>query len=113
MPDPGAEVPAPFRIEFDQATGQVVLWTTSGLRPRQTVRRTELASLEALTVKVAEHLHDSRVHQHLAEGLVQAAVDHLGADPVRLYAAAAELQDPSSTVPLGEMLNGTPARGTR
>ena len=36
---------------------------------------------------------------------MQAAVDHLGADPVRLYAAAAQLQDPASTIPLASLLD--------
>ncbi|WP_042404753.1 hypothetical protein [Streptacidiphilus carbonis] len=100
---PGTELP--FRIAFDKTNGKVVLWATIEKRRGQSVRRIEVPSLEALTVAVAEHLRESRVHQLLAEGLVQAAVDHLGANPVRLYAAAAQLQDPASTIPLASLLD--------
>lgn len=94
----------PFRIGFDASTGKVVLWVTIQRRGGQVVRRIEVPSLEALTLAVAEHERESRVHRLLAESLVQAAVDHLGADPVRLYAAAAALQDPASTVSLASLL---------
>ncbi|MFC1435999.1 hypothetical protein ACEZDB_35740 [Streptacidiphilus sp. N1-3] len=102
MPDDREELP--FRIEFDAASGQVVLWVTIQQRRATSIRRIEVPSLEALTLAVAEHERESRVHRRLAEGLVQAAVDHLGADPVRIYAAAAELQDPASTIALGSLL---------
>jgi len=105
MPDPVDEE-LPFRIAFDADSGTVVLWVTVEQRRGKTIRRVEVPSLEALTVAVAEHERESRMHRLLAEGLVQAAVDHLGADPVRLYAAAAQLQDPASTIPLGAMLSG-------
>ena len=110
MSDPATVLPSsdpadlPFRIEFDPSAGKVVLWVTIQQRGGTSVRRIEVPSLEALTLAVAEHERESRVHRLLAEGLVQAAVDHLGADPVRLYAAAAELQDPASTIPLGSLL---------
>ena len=112
MPDPVAELPLPeageqlpFRIAFDADSGKVVLWATVEKQRRQVIRRIEIPSLEALTLAVAEHLRESLVHRLLAESLVQAAVDHLGADPVRIYAAAAQLQDPASTIPLGAMLS--------
>ncbi|MFC1428531.1 hypothetical protein ACEZCY_35755 [Streptacidiphilus sp. N1-12] len=112
MSDPAAELspssPAeqlPFRIAFDPASGKVILWATVQQRRGQSVRRIEVPSLEALALAVAEHERESRVHRLLAEALVQAAVDHLGADPVRLYAAAAELQDPASTIPLASLLD--------
>jgi hypothetical protein len=108
MPDPVDEE-LPFRVEFDAASGQVVLWATIEQRRGKSIRRIEVPSLEALTIAVAEHLRESRVHRLLAEHLVQAAVDHLDADPVRLYTAAAELQDPASTIPLGSLL-ACPAR---
>lgn len=104
MPDP-VDQELPFRIAFDADSGTVVLWVTVEQRRGKSVRRIEVPSLEALTVAVAEHERESRMHRLLAEGLVQAAVDHLGADPVRLYAAAAQLQDPASTIPLGAMLS--------
>ncbi|MBC3844619.1 hypothetical protein GXW82_43925 [Streptacidiphilus sp. 4-A2] len=112
MSDPAEQLPPsdpaeqlPFRIAFDADSGQVVLWVTLEQRRGQSIRRIEVPSLEALTLAVAEHLRESRVHRLLAESLVQAAVDHLGADPVRLYAAAAQLQSPASTIPLGAMLS--------
>ena len=112
MSDPAAVLPLsdpaghlPFRVEFDPSSGRVVLWATVQQRRGQSVRRIEVPSLEALTLAVAEHERESRVHRLLAEALVQAAVDHLGADPVRLYAAAAQLQDPASTIPLGSLLD--------
>jgi len=112
MPDPvDQELPfrvaqeLPFRVAFDADSGTVVLWVTLEQRRGQSVRRVEVPSLEALTVAVAEHERESRMHRLLAEALVQAAVDHLGADPVRIYAAAAQLQDPASTIPLGAMLS--------
>ena len=112
MSDPAAELPSsgpteqlPFRIEFDPTSGRIVLWATVQQRRGQTVRRIEVPSLEALTLAVAEHERESRLHRLLAEGLVQAAVDHLGADPVRLYAAAAQLQAPASTIPLASLLD--------
>ncbi|MEZ0096314.1 hypothetical protein [Streptacidiphilus sp. EB129] len=111
MSDPADQRPScdqaeqlPFRIAFDADSGQVVLWATIEQRRGKSIRRIEVPSLEALTLAVAEHLRESRVHRLLAEGLVQAAVDHLGADPVRVYAAAAELQDPASTIPLASLL---------
>jgi hypothetical protein len=98
MPDPVDEE-LPFRVEFDAASGQVVLWATIEQRRGKSIRRIEVPSLEALTIAVAEHLRESRVHRLLAEHLVQAAVDHLDA----------ELQDPASTIPLGSLL-ACPAR---
>ena len=103
MPDSREELP--FRIEFDADSGKVVLWVTVQQRRGQSVRRIEVPSLEALTLAVAEHERESRIHRLLSEGLVQAAVDHLGADPVRIYAAAAQLQDPASTIPLASLLD--------
>lgn len=112
MPDPTPALPLPedtaeqlpFRISFDQTTGKVVLWATIEQPRGKAVRRIEIPSLELLTVAVAEHLRESRMQQLLAEGLVQTAVDHLGADPVRIYAAATELTDPASTIPLASLL---------
>jgi len=111
MPDPVAELPLPeageqlpFRIAFDADSGKVVLWATVEKQRRQVIRRIEIPSLEALTLAVAEHLRESRVHRLLAEGLVQAATEHLGVDPIRIYSAAAELTDPQSTIPLASLL---------
>jgi hypothetical protein len=105
LPSPGSAEQLPFRIAFDADSGQVVVWATIEQRRGKSIRRIEVPSLEALTVAVAEHLRESRVHRLLAEGLVQAAADHLGADPIRLYAAAAELTDPASTIPLASLLD--------
>lgn len=116
MPDPVAELPLPeageqlpFRVTFDETAGKVVLWATIEKHRSQSVRRIEVPSLEALTIAVAEHLRESRVQQRLAESLVEAATEYLGADPIRIYAAARELTDPMSTIPLGKLLAGLPA----
>ncbi|WJV51683.1 hypothetical protein [Streptomyces flavofungini] len=98
----------PFRVEFDAATGQLVVWKIFGNPPRQTTRRTPIPSLEALAAEVAVHRHEAFLQHSLAQTLASAAVKHLGADPQHLEAAVKALSDPTSTVPVSQILR----RGT-
>ncbi|MGW0885378.1 hypothetical protein [Streptomyces sp. NPDC002671] len=103
------EVPAeqlPFRVAYDAAAREVVVWMTFGNGPKQTTRRKTFLSLEALAIAVAGHRHEAFLQSRLANTLIQAAVTHLGADPARLEAAVRALSDPTSTVPLGRLLYG-------
>ncbi|MFD4144093.1 hypothetical protein [Streptomyces sp. NPDC058572] len=107
MPDP-APVPLPFRVEFDPATREVVVWKTFGNPPHQTMRRKGIGSLEAIAAEVAIHRHEAFLQHNLAQTLASTAVQHLGADPQRLEAAVKALSDPTSTVPVSQILR----RGT-
>jgi hypothetical protein len=98
----------PFRVEFDVSTGQVVVWKTYGIPPRQTMRRKEIDSLEALAAEVAIHRDEAFLQHNLAQTLASAAVQHLGADPGRLEGAVKALSDPTSTTPVSQILH----RGT-
>jgi len=101
----------PFRVDFDQATGQLVLTMTFGVPPKQTTRTTTLPSLEQTAVEVALHRHEAFLQHQLAAALTDAAVRHLGADPGRLEQAVRALSDPASTTPVGRILRGTPPTG--
>ncbi|WP_200259823.1 hypothetical protein [Streptomyces sp. HSG2] len=104
------EVPAeqlPFRVVYDAAAREVVVWMTFGNGPKQTTRRKTFPSLEALAIAVAGHRYEAFLQSRLANTLVQAAVTHLGADPSRLEAAVRALSDPTSTMPLGTLLYGS------
>lgn len=107
MPEPAAGQ-LPFRVEFDTATREVVVWKTFGVPPRQTMRRKAIASLEALAAEVAIHRHEAFLQHNLAQTLASAAVQHLGADPQSLEAAVKALSDPTSTAPVSQILR----RGT-
>ncbi|SFD01845.1 hypothetical protein [Streptomyces aidingensis] len=96
----------PFRVEYREDSGEVVVWMTFGAGPKQTMRRKVFTSLEALVVAVTEHRWEAYLQSSLARELTQAAVDHLGANPQRLQQAVLALSDPASTVPLGELLYG-------
>ncbi|MFF3277220.1 hypothetical protein ACFYWU_40820 [Streptomyces chrestomyceticus] len=98
----------PFRVGFDAATSQLVMWKTFGAPPRQTMRRKAIPSLEALAAEVAIHRHEAFLQHSLAQTLASAAVRHLGADSQSLEAAVKALSDPTSTVPVSQILR----RGT-
>lgn len=103
------EVPAqqlPFRVAYDAAAREGVVWMTFGSGPKQTTRRKTFPSLEALAIAVARHRHEAFLQSRLASTLVQTAVTHLGADPAGLEAAVSALSDPTSTVALGTLLYG-------
>lgn len=106
------EVPAqqlPFRVAYDAASREVVVWMTFGNGPKQITRRKTYPSLETLAIAVAGHRYEAFLQSRLANTLVQAAVTHLGADPARLETAVRALSDPTSTVPLGILLYGSPS----
>ncbi|WP_055522808.1 hypothetical protein [Streptomyces graminilatus] len=105
MPEPAPEQ-LPFRVEFDAAKGEIVVAMTYGVPPQQTMRRKAIPSLEALAVAIAEHRHEAFLQTRLAQHLATAAVQHLGVDPVRLDAAVKALADPTSTVPVSQILRG-------
>lgn len=107
MPDTPAQQ-LPFRVEYDEKARELVVWMTYGGGPKQTTRRKTIASLEALAIAVAEHRHEAFLQSRLASALTQAAVTHQGADPARLETAVRALSDPTSNVPLGTLLNGSP-----
>ncbi len=107
MPEP-APGHLPFRVEFDPAKRAVVVWMTFGNPPRQTTRRKEIGSLEALAAEMAIHRHEALLQTRLAQTLQAAAVQKLGADPQRLEAAVKALSDPTSTIPVSQILRGTP-----
>lgn len=107
MPEP-APVQLPFRVEFDAAKGEVVVAMTYGIPPQQTMRRKAIPSLEALVVSIAEHRHEAFLQTRLAQHLASAAVQHLGADPARLDAAVKALSDPTSNIPVSQILHGAP-----
>lgn len=96
----------PFRLGHDSESGGIIVWKTFGNRPRQTVRREVIPSLEAAAVAIATHRHEAYLQGRLAHDLAAAAVEQLGADPGRLEAAVRALSDPTSTVPLGALLHG-------
>lgn len=98
----------PFRVGFDMETHEVNVWLTFGAGPKQNTRRTTISSLEALAVAVAEHRYEALLQRGLADQLARAAVTYLGADPGRLEAAVAALADPTSTVPVSQILRGIP-----
>ncbi|MFE7115283.1 hypothetical protein ACFU99_07625 [Streptomyces sp. NPDC057654] len=104
-PQPGM---LPFRVEFDPANREVVVWKTFGVPPRQTMRRKALPSLEALAAEVAIHRHEAFLQHSLAQTLASAAVQHLGADPQRLEAAVKALSDPTGTTPVSQILRRGP-----
>ncbi|MET9294999.1 hypothetical protein [Streptomyces sp. NPDC003077] len=66
----------PFRIDFDAATGGLVVAMTYGVPPQQTERRKAIPSLEALVVATAEHRHEAFLQTRLAEHLAAAAIQH-------------------------------------
>jgi hypothetical protein len=101
----------PFRVDFDPKRG-AVLQLTYGKPPRLTTRRTVLFSLEALAIRIAEHQHESHLHQLLADELRRAAIEHFAADPQCLEAAVQALSDPTSTTPLGALLHTTRAQAS-
>jgi hypothetical protein len=107
VPDP-APGTLPFRVEFDPAKREVVVWKTFGVPPRQTMRRKEITSLEALAAEVAVHRHEAFLQHSLAQMLASAAVQHLGADPQRLEAAVKALSNPASTTPISQILRRGP-----
>lgn len=105
MPEQTA-LPLPFRIEFDAQRGEIVVWRRFGEPPRQVERRKVLSSLEELAISAAEHTHESWLHHALAQALIGAAAEHLGADPNRLRTAVRALRDPACTVPVGVLIHG-------
>ncbi|MEN8649449.1 hypothetical protein ABCR94_02040 [Streptomyces sp. 21So2-11] len=107
MPEPAA-VQLPFRVGFDMDSREIIVWMTFGAGPKKTTRRKIIGSLEALAVTVAEHRHEAFLQRGLADQIAQAAVTYLGADPGRLEAAVRSLSDPTSTVPVSQILRGTP-----
>lgn len=107
MPEPAAGQ-LPFRVEFDTATREVVVWKTFGVPPRQTMRRKAIPSLEALAAEVAIHRHEAFLQHNLAQTLASAAVQHLGADPQSLEAAVRALSDPTDTTPVSQILRRGP-----
>lgn len=98
----------PFRVEYQETSGKLVMWMTFGSGSKQTTRRKVFTSLEALTIAVADHRYEAFLRNSLAHTLAQAAVAHFGADSARLKAAVTVLSDPTNTVPLGSLLHGTP-----
>ena len=96
----------PFRVEFDHTSHELLVWKTYGIPPRQTTRRKAIGSLEELAVEIAIHRHEALLQHSLARMLASAAVKHLGADPGCLEAAVKALSDPSSTVPVSQILRG-------
>ncbi|MFE2870941.1 hypothetical protein [Embleya sp. NPDC059259] len=77
----------PFRVEYREETGEVVVSMTYGIGPKQSTRRTTLDSLNALITAVAAHRHEAFLREGLARALMGVAVTRLGADPQRLDAA--------------------------
>lgn len=98
--------PMPFRSAYGEAAGQRVVWMTYGSGPKQTVRRKEVGSVEALAVTVARHRCEAVLQGRLADELTRAGVEHLGADPARLQAAVRALLDPACSVSLNTLLHG-------
>lgn len=96
----------PFTVAFNAQRRQLVVEMTYGQEPKQTRRHQRLASVEAVAFSIAENLNESRLREALADQLAAAAVENLGADPVRLREAVCALSDPTSIVPLGSILHG-------
>ncbi|MFG3403640.1 hypothetical protein [Streptomyces sp. NPDC048142] len=96
----------PFRIAYDETARHLVMWMTYGSGPKQTIRRKEVGSVEALAVTVARHHYEAFLQGRLADELTRAGVDHLGADPARLEAAVRALLDPACSVSLRTLLHG-------
>lgn len=98
--------PMPFQIAYDETAGQLIVWMTYGSGPKQTVRRKEVGSVEALAVTVARHRYEAFLQGRLADELTRAGVDYLGADSARLQAAVRALLDPACSVSLSTLLHG-------
>ncbi|MYX27444.1 hypothetical protein GTY75_12410 [Streptomyces sp. SID8381] len=94
-------------MNYDERSGELMVWMTYGSGPKQTTLRKTITSLKALTIAVAGHRYEAYLQNRLAYTLAQAAVTHLGADPARLEAAVRALSDPTSIVPLGSLLHGS------
>lgn len=106
--DDVAAAQLPFRVECAPGARELVVWMALGHGPKQTTRRRSFRSMEALAVAVATHRHEALLQRQLADALVSAAVEHLGADPGRREEAVRALSDPTSNVPLGISLRGAP-----
>jgi anti-sigma regulatory factor (Ser/Thr protein kinase) len=102
----------PFTVAFDAQRRQLVVEMTYGQEPKQTRRHQRLASVEAIAISIAENLNESRLREALAGQLAAAAIESLGADPVRLREAVCALSEPTSTVLLGSILHGPMATGS-
>lgn len=98
--------PMPFQITHDESARQLVVWMTYGSGPKQTIRRKEVGSLEALAAAVARHRYEAFLQGRLATELTRAGVDHLGADPTRLEAAVRALLGPGCPVSPGTLPYG-------